>query len=225
MRIFLIGLWGFILGITLPLAASSQEGDTLRLFADSTLRIPDVVSDTTPEKAGKEPREYNPRKAAIRSAIIPGWGQVYNRKYWKVPIVYGALGTTAGIFVYNLKNYKDTRFAYRVKYNMRVNGTDSTLFPKIKDVLKPLSEASLRSYRDQFRRDIDYSVIFFLIMWGLNVVDAAVDSHLKSFDVSPDLSLRFKPGRSEIAGTTGLSFIVQIGKNSQYKKGMWKSQF
>lgn len=225
MRLFLFGFWVLLFGITMPLAASSQEGDSLRLSFDSTLRIPDVVTDTTPDKPAKAPREYNPRKAAIRSAIIPGWGQVYNRKYWKVPIVYGALGTTAGIFVYNLKNYKDTRFAYRVKYNMRVNRTDSTLFPKIKDVLKPLSESSLRSYRDQFRRDIDYSVIFFLIMWGLNVVDAAVDSHLKSFDVSPDLSLRFKPGRSEIAGTTGFSFIVQIGKNAQYPKTMWKSHF
>jgi len=173
----------------------------------------------------KKQHEYNPGKAALRSAIIPGWGQVYNRKYWKVPIVYGALGTTAGIFFYNLKNYRDTRFAYRVKYNMRVNFTDSALYSQIKDVLKPLSESSLRSYRDQFRRDIDYSAVFFLIMWGLNVVDAAVDAHLKSFDVSPDLSLRIKPGRSEIAGTTGLSLVLQIGKKPSSQVRMLPSQF
>lgn len=198
---------------------------------DSNARQPaimDVVNDTIPPPEAKkirEPRVYNPGKAALRSALLPGLGQIYNRKYWKVPIVYAGLGITGGIFVYNLQNYRDTRFAYRVKYNMRVSGTDSALFVQIKDVLKPLSESSLRSYRDQFRRDIDYSVVFFLIMWGLNVVDAAVDSHLKSFDVSPDLSFQFKPGKSEIAGTTGLSLVLHIGKNPTYKHRIWRSQF
>ena len=96
---------------------------------------------------------------------------------------------------------------------MREFKKDSAEFAKIKDVLKPLSEASLRSYRDSFRRDIDYSALFFMLIWGLNVVDAAVDSHLKAFDVSPDLSLRIKPGYSEMAGTKGLSLVLAIGKN------------
>jgi len=157
-------------------------------------------------------KKHSPRTAVIRSAILPGWGQIYNKKYWKLPIVYGALGTTAGVFAFNLREYRETRFAYRVKYNMRVNGTDSALFDQIRDNLKPLSEESLRSYRNQYRRDIDYSVLFFLVFWALNVVDAAVDAHLKSFDVSPDLSLRIVPGRSEMAGTNGISLVLKIGK-------------
>lgn len=191
--------------------------------ASDSLRQTELKPDSLelPKKASV----HSPGKAAIRSAIIPGWGQIYNKKYWKVPIVYGALGTTAGIFVYNLQNYRDTRFAYRVKYNMRVNATDSALYVKIKDELKPLSESSLRSYRDQFRRDIDYSVLFFMIMWGLNVVDAAVDAHLKSFDVSPDLSFRLQPGRSALAGTTGLSLVMKIGKNPDYQPRIWRSHF
>jgi hypothetical protein len=155
---------------------------------------------------------YSPKKAAIRSAILPGLGQIYNKKYWKLPIVYGALGTCAGIFIYNLGNYNDTRFAYKVKYNMRVNRTDSALYIQIKDKLKPLSEESLRFYRNQFRRDIDYTALFFLALWGLNVVDATVDAHLKSFDVSPDLSIRIKPGYSDLAKTNGLSLVLKIGK-------------
>jgi hypothetical protein len=95
---------------------------------------------------------------------------------------------------------------------MRVNFTDSTLFDQINPLMKPLDEESLRYYRDQFRRDIDYSVLFFLILWGLNVVDATVDAHLKSFDVGPDLSLQLKPGRSQLAGTSGLSVVLKIGK-------------
>lgn len=202
-----------------PAAARQNEKETGHKAEEVTAKI---ATDSIPKK---KQREYNPGKAALRSAIVPGLGQIYNRKYWKVPIVYGALGTTAGIFVYNFKNYRDTRFAYRVKYNMRVNFTDSALYSQIKDVLKPLSESSLRSYRDQFRRDIDYSALFFVIMWGLNVVDAAVDAHLKSFDVSPDLSLRFKPGRSEIAGTTGLSVVLTIGKKPASQVRLLPSQF
>jgi hypothetical protein len=155
---------------------------------------------------------HSPKKAALRSAILPGWGQIYNKKYWKLPIVYGALGVSGGIFIYNLNQYKDTRFAYRVKYNMRVNRTDSALFAQIRNDLKPLSEESLRFYRNQFRRDIDYSVLFFILLWGLNVVDAAVDAHLKSFDISPELSFRIKPGYSELARTNGLSVVLKIGK-------------
>lgn len=155
---------------------------------------------------------HSPRKAAIRSALVPGLGQIYNKKYWKLPIVYGALGASGAVFVYNLTNYRDTRFAYRVKYNMRVNGTDSLLFNSIKSNLQPLPEESLRYYRDQFRRDIDYSVLFFLLLWGLNVVDASVDAHLKTFDVGPDLSFQLKAGYSELAQTNGLSLKMRLGK-------------
>ena len=155
---------------------------------------------------------HDPKKAVLRSAILPGLGQIYNKKYWKVPIVYGALGVSGGIFIYNLNNYKDTRFAYRVKYNMRVNKTDSLLYPSIKSNLKPLPEESLRYYRDQFRHDIDYSALFFLLLWGLNVMDAAVDAHLKTFDVGPDLSLQWKAGYSEMARTNGISLQLNIGK-------------
>ena len=158
-------------------------------------------------------KTHSPRKAAIRSAIIPGWGQVYNKKYWKVPLVYGGLGAVGAIFVYNLKNYRNTRFAYQAKYKaaLPVNqGRDSTDYWNIKPELLPLSPESLRFYRNEFRRDIDYSVLFFLIIWGLNIIDATVDAHLKGFDVSPDLSLQIKPGHSSMANTNGISLVLNI---------------
>ncbi len=179
-------------------------------------------SDTTPVKQQKPINHYDsamrahsPRVAAIRSAILPGLGQIYNKKYWKLPIVYGALGISSGIFFYNLKYYKQTRFAYTVIYNMRVYHTDSSKFSSIKPQLQNLSEESLRFYRNQFRRDIDYSALVFLVFWGLNIVDAAVDAHLKSFDVSPNLSLQFKAGHSEMAGTNGLSFVLRFKNNTK----------
>lgn len=153
----------------------------------------------------------HPKKAAIRSAILPGLGQIYNKKYWKLPIVYGALGTAGGVFVYNLTNYKDLKQAYTGKFNARVFN-DSTEYFKIKPSLLPLSEESLRFNRDQFRRNLDYTVLVFVLLWGLNVVDAAVDAHLKSFDISPDLSLMIKPGHSTMANTNGVSLVLKIGR-------------
>jgi hypothetical protein len=202
-----------ILLLSCMLLTSSGYGQVEKLRPDP----PDttVVVKTSPAAMNRYDsanKAHRPGKAALRSAILPGWGQIYNKKYWKLPIVYGALGTCAGIFFYNLGNYKDTRFAYQVRYNMRVNHTDSAKFAQIKPKLKPLSEESLRFYRNQFRRDIDYSVLVFILLWGLNVVDAAVDAHLKSFDVSPDLSLQFKPGYSNLARTNGMSVILRIGK-------------
>jgi hypothetical protein len=170
---------------------------------DSLNKIATPIKD---KKVDSVLKTHSVRKAVIRSAIIPGWGQIYNKKYWKLPIVYGALGVTAYIFLDNIQVYKDSRFAYKAKY--QASQGDSSLYPKIKEEYMPYSLESLRQNRDQFRRYIDYSVLFFVFFWGLNVVDAAVDAHLKSFDVSPDLSLRIKPGYSEMAGTKGISIIL-----------------
>ena len=173
------------------------------LKKDSVVAVP-IKADTAKKK------EHSPKKAAIRSAIVPGLGQIYTKKYWKVPIVYTGLAITGSIFVFNLGQYQDTRYAYTVKYNMRVFKTDSAKYDNIRNDLKPLSEESLRYYRDQYRRDIDYTAVFFLLIWGLNVVDAAVDAHLTSFDVSPDLSLKIRPGYSDFAKTNGLSLILSF---------------
>ncbi len=149
----------------------------------------------------------HPKIAATRSAILPGLGQIYNKKYWKLPFVYGALGTTAFVFNFNIKNYKDLKQAYIGKFNLRTLN-DSTEYKKIKPNLLPLSEESLRFNRDQFRRNADYTVLIFALIWGLNILDAAVDAHLKSFDVGPDLSLKIKPGHSNMAGTNGFSLVL-----------------
>ncbi len=153
-------------------------------------------------------KKNSPQKiAALRSAILPGLGQIYNKKYWKLPFVYGALGTTAVVFIYNLNNYKDLRLAYKVKYNIRVF-RDSADYHKVSPNLLPLSEESLRFNRDQFRQSLDYTVLLFVAFWGLNVIDAAVDAHLKSFDISPNLGLKIRVGHSEMAGTNGLNLAL-----------------
>ena len=165
--------------------------------------------------------QHSPRKAAIRSALIPGWGQAYNKKYWKIPIVYAALGITGSIFINNLKTYKDLKFSYAAKYKASLPAPDpnspypgpyqdSTDYFKIKSRYLPLSLESLRQYRNQFRQYIDYSVLFFVVFWGLNVVDAVVDAHLKAFDISPDLSMKIKPAYNPFANTAGISLVFNF---------------
>lgn len=195
----------FVLLITIPSLGLAQE--TVVPHDSSTAKKKLVPKDIVYDSA--KAKRYSPKKAAIRSAILPGLGQIYNKKYWKLPIIYGALGTTGAVFFYNITNYKDLKQAYIGKYNARVYG-DSTEYFKINPKFLPLSEESIRFNRDEFRRNVDYSVLFFVLFWGLNVVDAAVDAHLKPFDVSPDLSLSIKPGHSTMAGTNGISLVLNI---------------
>jgi hypothetical protein len=150
-------------------------------------------------------KKFEPRKATIRSAMIPGWGQIYNKKYWKLPLIYGALGVTAGVFVYNVKNYRSLRQAYIYRIDT-IASNDELIDPKFKN----LSAGALQSYRNTFRQNIDYSVLFFILFWGLNIVDATVDGHLKQFDVDENLSFKIKPGFSPMANTTGLSLVFDI---------------
>jgi len=192
------------------ITAFSQEKEKL-VSVDSSNRTITEITDSTKKGVKKKVLVYDPKVATIRSAILPGLGQIYNKKYWKLPIIYAALGITAGVFIYNLQNYKDTRFAYTAKYNASLptaTAADTAELAKIKPKLQRISMSSLKVYRDEFRRDIDYSAVVFLLFWGLNVVDATVDAHLKAFDVSPDLSLRIKPGHSRMAGTNGVSLVL-----------------
>ncbi|HEY6062271.1 MAG TPA: DUF5683 domain-containing protein [Chitinophagaceae bacterium] len=188
----------------------AQRIDTIPRFKkDST---PVITEKATFNKYDSATKAHPPRAAALRSAIIPGWGQVYNKKYWKVPIVYAALGITGFIFLDNIKTYREYRFAYAARYKAEQPppARDSTDYFKLKDIYKLISPESIRAARNRFRQYVDYSALFFIIFWGLNVVDATVDAHLKSFDVSPDLSLQIIPGHSEMAGTNGISLVLHI---------------
>ncbi len=136
-------------------------------------------------------KRHNPRLATKYSALFPGLGQAYNKQYWKLPIVYGILAVPVATFIYNNDLYNKTKFAYSALYKSQ-HGDPSDV-DKIDPALKSLSIGSLQSYRNIFRRDRDYSVLWFVLGWGLNVVDATVSGHLKEFDVNSNLSLRIEP--------------------------------
>ncbi|HVZ96530.1 MAG TPA: DUF5683 domain-containing protein [Chitinophagaceae bacterium] len=202
-RLFFILSLSFILHATIVYA--QQKEDTLIIK-------PNPAADTSHKNIHAEDtvvkKKYNPKLAAIRSAIIPGWGQAYNKKYWKIPIVYGALGTTAGIFFYNLKWYKRLRKAV-ILLSDTITSNDNQIDPS----LVGYSVDALRTGRNEYRQDIDYSVLFFLLFWGLNVVDANVDAHLKSFDVSRSISVRIKAGLDDHYNRPQISLVFFLKDN------------
>lgn len=188
--------------------ALAQNNKPLVIPTDSTTAVknPAFTKDTGIQVVKgdtiKTVSAHDPKKATLRSLILPGWGQAYNREYWKIPIVYGALGTVAGFYIYNNSWYKKTKRAFEIRVS-----EDTANYSSIDSRLEPLSAQSLQVYRNAFRRDRDYSALYFIIVWGLNIVDATVFGHLKDFNVSDDLSLKVHPLlRSN--GSAGVSLVL-----------------
>jgi hypothetical protein len=148
-------------------------------------------------KSSIMPYTIIPRQATLKSLMIPGWGQLYNRQYWKLPLVAGAFITLGMIANYNQVRYSKYRDYY---YVVSVHPEDPKYVPPATvavpyedGVTRDLDVNQLKRINDGFRRNRDYTYIGMILAWALNVVDANVSAHLKTFDVSDDLSLHVKP--------------------------------
>lgn len=176
---------------------------------DSVTAAKDTAENKTAAKKDTVPKHI-PRIATRRSALIPGWGQAYNKEYWKIPLVYGILAIPTGLYFYNNSYYKKTKFAYEAKFKAAANPADTADLKNIDPQLTNLSITSLQSYRNSFRRDRDYSILWFLLAWGLQVADATVFAHLKQFDVSSDLSMELNPTFNPQTRTPGLGLTLNL---------------
>ena len=126
--------------------------------------------------------KHSPAAATIISTIVPGLGQAYNKKYWKVPIVYGGLAT-----FYYIADWNNVRYRrYKTALKHVLNGEDDE-FNGIR------SESDLRYYMDNYHRNRDLAILGFAAVYVLNIVDANVDAHLYSWNVDDDLSFRVEP--------------------------------
>jgi Family of unknown function (DUF5683) len=134
--------------------------------------------------AGVE-KVYNPGKAALLSTILPGAGQFYNRSYWKIPIVWGGLVTFGALAYYN----QQQNLLYTEELNWRNENPGQTNDPE----LERFSDASVERSRDQSIRFRDLNIILGVMWYGLNIMDAYVDAHLKGFEVNDNLSLGVSP--------------------------------
>ena len=140
-----------------------------------------------------------PAKAAFYSAIFPGLGQIYNKKYWKLPLVYGAIGTSAYFYFDSQKNYN----VYRDEYKNRLAGNTSD-----SEYLSRLSESQLITAQKQFQRNRDLSALFVVGFYILNIIDANIDAALSQFNVSENLA--FKPAMNSNTLTSENDFGVAL---------------
>lgn len=161
------------------------------LAPDSTPALP---ADSIPEK-----EIHSPKKAAIYSAVLPGLGQAYNRKYWKIPLVYGGFAAFGYFIDWNNDNYRISKNAYldltdtdentnsfmNLKYIEYYDLTNPTMVERLKD--------GLIKRQDYYRRNRDLLVILTVAFYGLNIIDASVDAHFFDWDISDDLTMNLKP--------------------------------
>lgn len=184
-------------------------GSSLSAFAQDSLRSePDsdtvfLKSDTATLTSYAS--RYDPRKAILFAAILPGLGQVYNKKYWKIPLVYGGLiGFGYGVSFYQ-KGYKEFKGGL---FDLLESG-EATINLRGYD----FSEDNVRRIVTQYRRERDFFIILTAGMYLLQMVDAHVDAHLKEFDLNPNLQVKIQPTMNSdmLTGrTTGLSLILKF---------------
>jgi hypothetical protein len=166
-------LYRFVISAILVLSVTEfmaqQKVDSEKSTVDSTITV-------------KKKSQHSPLKAAIFSGIVPGLGQVYNRKYWKVPILAAAGAGLMYSYSFNQSNYTTfkSELIYRQK-NQAISNLD----------LERYSDSDLNELQDFYRRYRDLTIIGMALLYAVNIVDATVDAHLYDFNVSDDLSLRF----------------------------------
>jgi hypothetical protein len=180
-KISFIVLFLFILGNT---AVFSQTKTEAPLIAKDTLKSKDIDPLT-------------PAKAAFYSAILPGLGQAYNKKYWKIPIVYGAMGVSMYYYLDSSKKYHQ----YRDAYKRRLEGYND-------DDFQYLDDTRLISAQKFYQRNKDFSALFVVGFYVLNIIDANVDAALIQFNVNENLSVRPDIYMNDVTSRTnvGLTF-------------------
>ena len=172
--------------------ASINQGFSQGAFVDSASVS---RSDTLPIQLEKI---HSPRKATLLSTIVPGLGQVYNKKYWKLPIVYGAIGLPLYFAISNQTQF----YRYKTAYGLRIDGDDSTI-DEFEDIL---TTEGINSNLEFHRRNKDLLYIFTGLFYVFNIVDAAVDAHLFYFPKNDNLSFNLQPD-------------LQMTNNYQLSKG------
>ncbi|OHX68111.1 DUF5683 domain-containing protein [Flammeovirga pacifica] len=153
-----------------------------------------------------------PTQASFYTIVIPGLGQIYNNKVWKIPILYGGYAVFGYFIKFNHTNYIES--SHWLAYKADADPTNDHLIPEI---YRDLSVDNLVSRRDRFRRDRDFMIIVSCGWYLLGALDAAVDQHLKYYDVSDDLSLQFKPAAipDPLTGLPALGATLTLNINSK----------
>ncbi|MFM2203411.1 MAG: hypothetical protein RLZZ605_375 [Bacteroidota bacterium] len=133
----------------------------------------------------KERFQPIPKKAIMYSAILPGLGQVYNRQYWKVPIIYAGMAAAFIAYDFNSSRYETYKKAYIARIDNNPSTTD--------EFVGLYTDANLKTLQDSYKRFADMTILFTAVGFAIQSLDALTAAHLKNFDVSKDISFRFSP--------------------------------
>jgi hypothetical protein len=144
-------------------------------------------NDTTENSSIILNQKHSPKLATWLSVAVPGTGQIYNKKYWKVPIIYGLFGT----FGYFANKYEKEYLFYRQAYKDRLNGLTTQL--SAGEYYQLLSNDELKSEMKRWERNRNFNYIGIFLTYIANIVDASVDANLYYYDISDDLSIRIEP--------------------------------
>jgi hypothetical protein len=199
-----------ILSLFIVIAAHCfGQSDSLVLIENSLPK--DTISQNNTDTAVvvKE-KKHSPALAGGLSAVLPGLGQAYNKKYWKIPIDYAGFAG-AGYLVYH---FSTEYIKYRDEYRIRIDKKDNLRNPDY----KILDDNNVNAYKLQYQRYMQFSILALTLWYFINILDAVVDAHLMSFDVSSNLALHIAPdisnglawGNSYKRHTLGLSFTLNF---------------
>lgn len=170
---------------------ANPNRDSLPTIKKDSLKIDSTKIDSSkaekPAEKAEKKRKPHTAKRALRWAIIPGGGQIYNRRYWKLPIVYAGVGGLGYWYISSRTAYN----CYRKAYAAAADTDPTTNYICPRDPLA--SSRVLLLQRDYYRSQSEYALLGGLLFYGLTMADAFVDAHLKSFDMSDDLSLKIRP--------------------------------
>ena len=176
--------------------AAENKKRLLEMTSSTTPQVPPTPTDSINGALNKKVFIPNPTKATWLALVIPGGGQIYNRKYWKLPIIYGGFAGCAYALTWNNKMYKDYMQAYKdaALGNWEANSIHDLLPPGYLDrTPKTQITETLRKRKDTYRRYRDLSIFAFIGVYLISVIDAYVDAELSNFDITPDLSMRVEP--------------------------------
>ena len=174
--------------------AAENKKKLLEITSAPVLKESEVPADSLKKEIDQKIWVPNPTKATWLALVIPGGGQIYNRKYWKLPIFYGGFAGCAYALTWNSKMYKDYSTAYKDAMNGNMQSSSITdLLPPGYKISETQLKELLRKRKDTYRRYRDLSIFAFIGVYLLSVIDAYVDAELSNFDITPDLSMKVEP--------------------------------
>ena len=174
--------------------AAENKKKLLEMTSAPVLKESEVPADSLKKEINQKIWVPNPTKATWLALVIPGGGQIYNRKYWKLPIFYGGFAGCAYALTWNSKMYKDYSTAYKDAMNGNMQSSSITdLLPPGYKISETQLKDLLRKRKDTYRRYRDLSIFAFIGVYLLSVIDAYVDAELSNFDITPDLSMKVEP--------------------------------